>query len=147
MPAFSKIAQPRDFLPDLDEYDSLRGTHPADWSPPPSRRNLVDVSEHEPRISHTSGLPSVYSRNSHISEPHPLYDRNSRGSGSHSERPRALLPSKDYRSRVSDDPGSDDNELLELRAENNRLKRDIQDLRIRERTSLYVFIYFTRYMH
>jgi hypothetical protein len=147
MPAFSRFAQPRDLSPDFGEYDALRGTPPADWSLPPSQQNLADVSEHEPRISRTSGLPSAHSRNSHISETRPLYDRNSRGSGSHYERPRASLPSRDHHYRVSDDLGPDDDELLGLRAENNRLKHDIQDLRTRERTTLYVFEYFTRYMH
>lgn len=147
MPAFSKVARPSAYSAGGADHLSFRTPPPRDYSLPSNQGELDDSLEHEPRIARRSGPAMSYRSRPHNSHSH--YDHHTHDSGSHSGNTHLSAPLKIYRSHVSPllgDNDPDSIELMELRAENAKLKRDMQEIETRRKTSLYVFEYSTHYM-
>ena len=127
---------------------SSRAASFGDQSLPPSQRGLpASLLEHKLDGARFSSSSSAHARRSRPSGSLPGYDRKSRvfvsGALSNDPFPATIFTNEDTRvllARPSHDNESD--ELLELRTENERLKRRFQDLQDHSPSASYVFIFF-----
>ena len=142
MSVHSKFASPYRFSSEREDHPSSRAASIHDWSLLPSQRGLPGFSEGETNApcfsssnpagrieSHTGSLPAHESRASH--------------SGDLSSFPFAPTTFKNAHLRPSasaSDYRPDVNDFLNLRAENEELKHDIQDLQGRLAAPLCVLV-------